>query len=60
MVLYGELLYMCEETFSELVSFVYLMNEIVTPKNLWIGLNSRSDNKNIVYFAEHFIDVLDL
>ena len=42
-ILYWQLLYTCKETVSELVFFVYLIDEIVTRKNLWIGLNSKSD-----------------
>ena len=42
-ILYGELLYTCNEIISELVFFVYLIDEIATRKKLWIDLNSRSD-----------------
>ena len=31
-ILYGELLYMCRELISELESFMYLIDEIVTRK----------------------------
>ena len=33
-VLYGEFLYTSRDIMSEFVSFAYLMDEIVTPKNL--------------------------
>ena len=35
---------------SEFVFFEYFMDEIVILKNLWIGLNSKSDTKIDVYF----------
>ena len=33
-MLYGELLYICKEIISEFESFMYLIDEIVTRKNL--------------------------
>ena len=42
---YGELLYTCRKLISEFACFVYFMDEIVTRKNLWVGLNSKSDMK---------------
>ena len=47
---YGELLYTCNEIISEFESFMYFMDEIVILKNLWIGLNSRSDRKRCCLF----------
>ena len=47
---YGELLYTCNEIMSEFEFFIYFMDEIVIRKNLWIGLNSRSDIKNCCLF----------
>ena len=40
---YGVLLYTCNEMISEFVFFTYFMDEILILKNLWIGLNSKSD-----------------
>ena len=42
---YGELLYTCYEIISEFECFMYFMDDIMILKNLWIGLNSRSDIK---------------
>ena len=36
---------MCNEIMSEFEFFIYLMDEIVIRKTLWLGLNSRSDIK---------------
>ena len=35
--------YTCKEIISEIVFFVYLIDESVTRKTLWIDLNSRPD-----------------
>ena len=50
MILYGELLYTCREIISEIEFFMYFMDEIVTLKNLCIGLNSKSDIKRCCLF----------
>ena len=42
---YGELLYTCNEIISDFECFIHFMDEIVIRKNLWMGLNSRSDIK---------------
>ena len=42
---YGKLLYTRNEIISEFEFFMYFMDEYVYRKNLWIGLNSRSDLK---------------
>ena len=47
---YGELLYTCNEIISEFECFMYFKDEIVFLKNLWIGLNSRSDIKKCCLF----------
>ena len=47
-ICYGELLY--TEIISEFECFMYFMDEIVILKNLWIGLNSRSDIKKCSLF----------
>ena len=48
---YGELLYTCREIVSEFECFMYFMDEIITRKNLWIGLNPRSDIKRCCLFC---------
>ena len=40
MILDGELLYTCNSMVSAVVFLAYLIVEIFTLKNLWIGLNS--------------------
>ena len=42
-ILYGELLYTCKKVISELVFFVYLIDEVNTRINFWIDLSSSSD-----------------
>ena len=42
-ICYGELLYTCNEIISEFECFIYFMDGNVIRKNLWMGLNSRSD-----------------
>ena len=37
---------------SEFVFFEYFVDEIVILKNLWIGLNSKSDIKKIVVYFD--------
>ena len=48
--LYGVLLYICNEMVSEFIFFKYFIDEIVILKNLWIGLNSKSDIKTCCLF----------
>ena len=48
---YGELLFTCREIISEFECFLYFRDEIVTRKNLWIGLNSRSDMTRCCLFC---------
>ena len=47
---YSELLYTCNEIISEFKCFTFFMDEIVIRKNLWMGLNSRSDIKRCCFF----------
>ena len=47
---YGELLYTCNQIISEFDCFIYFMDEVVIRKNLWMGLNSRSDIKRCCLF----------
>ena len=55
-----ELLYTCKEIISEIVFFVYLIDESVTRKFLWIDLNSRPDIYIVVvYFDLCCTDGLD-
>ena len=42
-ILSRELLYTCKEIISEIVFFMYLIDESVTRKTLWIDRNSRPD-----------------